>query len=452
MLRPQECETATVSMTSSERHDGGRGRYDGIVAIALCTLVVVRPLGAQEAAAPADEHAHLGVPHTHVPLVVDDDLDWPALIDATLAAHPRSGELVAEAVEAQAWQRRGRRWLAAAPSLYFSYLSDRPRDDFGQREYESGVELPLWRAGQRSAVQAVAASATTAAAAASAALRLEVAGLLRGVLWDVAAAQNALDAARDAVTVAEELVRTVERRNELGDLARADLLLARATLLERRQAVVEAEAPLLDAERSYRNLTGLERRPADFGETATELDELGPSHPLIALADASVVRAEADLELADRDARGSMLLTMGPHREYDAGGTLPRDSVAVGFKMPVGGKAYGTTQTARASRLIATSVAERGELMRRLDLDLHEAEHTLSVVAESLSLAAERDALAVDQLRMAQTAFAQGEIELRELLRVQEATIAARRNVERLGIERERTTAARNQALGVIPR
>jgi hypothetical protein len=40
---------------------------------------------------------------------------------------------------------------------------------------------------------------------------------------------------------------------------------------------------------------------------------------------------------------------------------------------------------------------------------------------------------------------------LRELLRVQETTLAARREVERLAIERQRTVAALNQALGVTP-
>jgi outer membrane protein TolC len=415
-----------------------------LFAAALAAL----PVHAQQ----QDEHAHTGrEAHTHVPLVVDPALDWPTLVETTLAAHPQSGELIARAAEADAWRRRGKLWLAAAPSLYFSYLSDRSLDNMGQRQYESGVELPLWRAGQRSAVQAVAASATAASNAAAAALHLEVAGLLRGALWDIAAAANGLEASRDAVAVAKDLVNAVKRRNERGDLPRADVLLAQTTLLEREQAVVAAEAELLDAERGFRSLTGLDRRPAAFAEAPSAVDELTPSHPLIALADTGIARAEADRALSDRDVRGPMTLTVGPHREYDPLGTVPRDSVAVGFKVPVGGKAHGATQTAHASRLVATAVAERGQLMRRLDLDLHEAEHTLSVLEASTALATQRDALAAEQLRMAQAAFAQGEIELRELLRVQETTLAARREVERLAIERQRTVAALNQALGVTP-
>lgn len=399
----------------------------------------------------AGQQAASAATHAHVPLEANATLDWAALLDATLAAHPRRAEVVAHAAEADAWQRRGKQWLAAAPSLYFSYLSDRPRDDLGQREYESGVELPLWRVGQRRAVQSVAAAAAAGSAAAVAALRLEAAGLLRGALWDIEAANNALAAARDARAVAADLVAAVERRYESGDLARADVLLARTTLLEREQAVLEAEAAVVDAERSYRSITNLDSRPVQFAEPRSALDELPPSHPLLTLAAAGVLRAESELDLASRDVRGAMTVTFGPHREYDAGGTVPRDSVALEVRVPVGGGRHGATQTAGAARSLAAAQGEHGLLLRRLELDLHEAEHTLTVLERAEALAGERDALGAEQLRTAQAAFAQGEIELRELLRVQEATLAARREVERLSIERQRTVAAFNQALGVIP-
>jgi hypothetical protein len=52
---------------------------------------------------------------------------------------------------------------------------------------------------------------------------------------------------------------------------------------------------------------------------------------------------------------------------------------------------------------------------------------------------------------MARVAFTQGEIELRDLLRIQEAEQTAVRDVQRLEIERQRTIAALNQALGETP-
>jgi outer membrane protein TolC len=389
--------------------------------------------------------------HAHVPIAVDAALDWDTLLTTTMAAHPRGPELEARAVEAAAWTARGRQWLAAAPALYFSYLSDRPISDFGQRQYDVGVELPLWRGGQRASVRALAGSATAASAAASAALRLESAGLLRGALWDIEAAVNDVAAARDTVTVAEELLRAVERRNARGDLPLADVLLARATLLERRQAVVTAGARLVDAERAYYSLARLDRRPAVFAEARSGKSEIDATHPFVALADAEVARASSQAEVAGGDARGNIALTLGPHREYDPFGTVATDSVTVGVRVPIGGGDHVDAARATAARLAASAAAERGALLRRLDLDFHEAEHGLGVIEEAAALAAERRELAGQQVRMAQLAFTQGEIELRELLRIQEAEQIAVRDVQRLAIERQRTIAALNQAVGELP-
>lgn len=389
--------------------------------------------------------------HSHVSIRTDEGLDWDSLIAATLAAHPSGQALAARAAEAAAWTARGHGWLAAAPSLYFSYLSDSPLDDFGQLEYEGGVELPLWRAGQRRVVQEIAASATAASTAAAAALRLEVTGLLRGALWDIEAAVNDLAASRDTVTVAEELLRAVERRNARGDLPLTDVLLARVALLERRQAVVTAGANLVDAERSYYSLTALDRRPAIFAEVASQSSELAPSHPLLVLADAEIARAERQAELASRESRGNAAVTVGPRREFAPFGTVPTDSVTLSVRVPVGGGRHADAARAASLRAAGDAAAERGRLLRRLEIDLHEAEHTLTVLTEAAALAAERRELAAQQARMAQVAFAQGEIELRDLLRIQETEQAALRDVQRLGIERQRTIAALNQALGETP-
>ena len=102
-------------------------------------------------------------------------------------------------------------------------------------------------------------------------------------------------------------------------------------------------------------------------------------------------------------------------------------------------------------RVVAEAESARAALQRRLDLDLHEAEHGLLVLDGSVALAEQRRELADRQWRMAQSGFAQGEIELRDLLRIQEIDRNAVRDAERLAIERRRTIAAFNQALGELP-
>ena len=400
--------------------------------------------------------------HLHAPVEVDPGLGWDELIAATVVAHPRRFELAALQSTAAAWQARGRQWLAATPYGSFTYLSDHIGDDRNQAEYYSGLSLPLWRLGQRDTAQALGRSSAIESTASEAALRWEVAGLLRNLLWDIAAASNAVNLAHDALSVADELVRGIERRYSVGDLAEADVLLARTTRYEKSLALIDSEALLLDAERTYVNFTELDRRPALFAEALEmheDLDEdaadhapsFDDSHPLLALANAEVERARATVDFTDRSTRGSPLLQIGPRRQRDALTSFYNDSRSVGIIVPFGGKRYGETTRAASVTALAAAETRRAQLLRQLDLDLHEAEHTLYVLEQSLIVAEARNEDAARQWRMGRSAFAQGEIELRELLRIQDTAQNAERDLERLGIERQRAIAAVNQAIGVLP-
>jgi outer membrane protein TolC len=311
--------------------------------------------------------------------------------------------------------------------------------------------LPLWRWGHRAAVQQLASSAVAESEAARDALRLEVAGLLRGALWDIEAAAVTAAAAEEQAAVAARLLDAVERRHARGDLALADVLLAGTARLEREQAVIAAHAELVDAERAYHSLTGLDRRPAGVSEVRSARSDFDMGHPLLALANAEVERARANVAVVDREARGNPTIAFGPRRQRDPLTDFYTDSVAVAVRVPVGGRSHAVTQRAAGARAAAQAEAARGALLRRLELDLHEATHGLLVLDESLELAAERRELADRQWQMAQSAFEQGEIELRELLRIQETAQAVSREAQRLAVERQRTIAAYNQAVGETP-
>jgi outer membrane protein TolC len=180
----------------------------------------------------------------------------------------------------------------------------------------------------------------------------------------------------------------------------------------------------------------------------TEFDE---GHPLLALANAELARAEASQTLADDSSRGRPSLSIGPHRQRDPLGTFYSNSMQMTFNMPLGGRNYGSAARAQAARVVAEAQAQRSALLRELDLALHEAEHELFVVEESLDVAVERADLANRQLTMAETAFAQGEFDLRTLLRTQESTRIADSELAGLQIQRLRMIALLNHALGEIP-
>jgi len=419
----------------------------------VCLCVAASAAGAQGLTPPELDHAddEQHVMHSHEPLILDATLTWQDLIETTVARFPRYAELAAHQAEADALVETGSRWFADTPAVFFSYLSDSALDNLDQREYGAGVELPLWRPGQRRAARGLGDSVTAEAAVSGDVLRLEIAGLLRTSLWAIAGASNAVELAEGSVEIAAELVRVVERRRESGDLPLSDELLARSTMLEKQIAVIDSEAELLDAERAYRSLTGLDERPISFSEPQTELEDFDEHHPLLALANAEINRARASAAVTEGASKGTPLMSIGPYRERGPLGTFYSDSLTLAITLPIGGKRYGGADRAQAARRVAEAESQRAMLLRELDLDLHEAEHELFVIEQSLDVAAERTTLAERQWQMGQTAFEQGEIDLRDLLLIQEFALTTRREVAHLEIQRQRMIAMLNQALGELP-
>lgn len=389
--------------------------------------------------------------HLHDPLPVSPALGWSELIEETVLNYPRFIELSARDAEAEALAKRGGRWFSGPSSAFAGYLSDTAFEDTNMVEYELGVELPLWRFGERSAARQLGTAVGTESDAAPAALRHVVFGLLRSVLWDIERADVAVTLAKEGVAVAQELLRVVARRHDAGDLPLTDTLLARSALLERQATLIESQAVLVDAERSYRSLTGLNHRPAEFGEAPDLREELDDTHPWLVMADAEVARAEAELELVTDGAKGTPVLTVGSRRERAPYTNFYIDSIGLQFKMPFGGGAHQNAEAADSLRAVSAAKANRAQLLRQLELDLHEAHHTLVVVDASLALARERSELADRRLQMSDRAFAQGEMALFELLLQQELARTTQMETARFEVERQRAIAEINQALGERP-
>jgi cobalt-zinc-cadmium efflux system outer membrane protein len=418
------------------------------LALAVVSLATGAPIAAQTEPAPERERAG---EHLHTPLETSTSLTWPELIDATLENLPRFIELAALDDEANALVARSRSRLAAQPQLVFRYQSDRPWDDVDLQEKELGLELPLWRIGERRAAESLGAAATDGSSAAELALRHEVIGMLRMSLWDIERAANELAVARDAARIAGDLLLAVDRRFAAGDVPLSDRLLLQSTAMEREADVIEAEALLVDAERAYQSLTGLNTKPAEFSEPLTDREDFDDSHPLVGLADSKVERARAEVDLTRRSAKGNPILTVGPVDQQGAFSSYSARSINVSVSMPFGGAAHSAVATAASSRAAAQAEAERLQLLRELDLELHEARHTLLVVEDSLALAEQRSALAAQSFSMSERAFAEGEITVLELLRSEEIALTTQREVVGLEVERQRTIAQINQTIGVWP-
>lgn len=387
----------------------------------------------------------------HAMLVADSSLTLRGLIELTTSRYPQAVELPAREEQAKAWQDKGNSWISGQPSVTARYHTDRYNADEGLKEVEAGLELPLWRWGQRSATRELGSAFASESSAAAAALLLEVAAVVRDLLWDFQLAESNLGLAKQSLATAQKRSAALQRRYELGDISLADTVLAKTEVLDRETQVVEAEAGFVDAARMYFSITGTQFYPLSFDEEQSILMDIESRHPLMVLARSGVDRAGANQGYQALAQKDSPTLLIGPRSEQPNGLIESQSSIGIQVEFPFGGGSHIKAAAAESAREHAGAQALLIQLERDLDIGIHEAEHELFVVRQKEELAQERLELLMQHLAMGESAFEKGEMDLLALLLLQTNADNATRDAASLSIEVQRAIATYNQAVGELP-
>lgn len=386
-------------------------------------------------------------------LVFDDRLTLRNVIETTFERYPQNALIQAFQEESRALEQRSSSWIAGYPMLYLQYIDDAlfGRDD-GITNVQSGYQVPLWMWGQKQASEKVTEESRQAVERYIVALKHEVAGLVRDALWTLRLMENRRELARQIYEVAERLTAVVQRRVELGDLARADLLLAESDQLEKKTVLVQAEAEVMHARKAYQNLTRMTRAPRKLEEPLSPLKQFDEHHPSLAAASASVERAQAEVELTRLSKQGNQptLLVGTDSSQVDLQGNFGTGTNLV-LQVPVGGDDWHAPQVAQANLTLNEKIVQRETLRRQLEKALHEARHNLEVDKAALAIAERRKAIAETQINMSRIAFEAGEIALIDYLKIQASAQAAIRDAAERAILVQKDTATYNQVVGVLP-
>ncbi|HEB77293.1 MAG TPA: TolC family protein [Methylothermaceae bacterium] len=384
----------------------------------------------------------------------DPALTLAEVVEATLANFPRRRLISAFRQEARAWQRRADGLLAGPVMLGTTYSGDQVGDNTGAWNIDTDLTFMLWKWGQRSSAGQVAQLAARHAALYQKALALQVAGLVREALWDLRLKRIRYQTARKILAVEERLVAAVRRRVEAGDLARSDLLLAETDLLQRRAEAVTAEAEWMHARRRYLNLTGMNRAPERFIETRSEIGSITEEHPLLIAAGARVEELKAKVRWSrfESDTGNQQIyLSIGSRHAHAERGGPTTHGIGANLTIPFGGGRYQAPNVAAEAVALAEAEAERAELKRRLQRELHEAEHALQVDAVQLEAAETRRRLAEQNLKLARQAFRAGEMALIDLLKIQKLAQEALQDARYWHVRLQQDEARYNQVVGVLP-
>jgi outer membrane protein TolC len=386
----------------------------------------------------------------HDPIESDATLSLSKVVDLTLEKYPDVTWLKSLEEEATAIGQRGDSWTAGASQAGLRFQEATS----GTLHYIDGtVQVPLWNLGQRDAEQALAKLAESNAMSQTDAVKLRVAGLVRNALWNIALANLSYEQAKIELTVTDQLLSKVQRRVELGDLPRADFLLAQTESLQKRSVVTQAEAELMHARKRYSSITQMTKIPKDYQEKLVGLTEIQQSHPALVAINSQIERKQAELNAVKLVGSGQTNVDVGVNSDQFTNDERSNKTASfnIGVTVPFGGSAHLAPKVAAANVELNKLIAEREQMNRDLEQAHHEAEHNLEVNRVELGIADELKQVAEEHLKMTNSSFAVGEINLMDLLKIQSRTQQAVLNAKQRAVMLQRDIALYNQAVGVMP-
>lgn len=408
--------------------------------LALLLLLVALPASAQTLQAHADEHEQ--------PVLRDAGLSLAGAIDGALGRAPGAALPQARAAESRALADRAGSLLSAPPAMHMRYQTDRlPGRGGGLSELEAGLDLPLWRSGQRDALQHEADASRVQSEEELRSHRWRVAGEVRESVWRVLQAEADVKRADADVELYRALEDDVSRRIRAGDAAPVERLSAEAARRERDAVLYEAQVELAHSLFGWTALTGLKALPGTAREQpATE----AAGYPPVLAAEAAMERARRALGSARSQGSGAPRLLVGVRSE-SATDTPTTDSVGATLSIPFGGEVHRTAALSPLQVELARAEDELAFARRGATLALHEAGHELHARQQARTLAMGQQEVAEREVELARRAYRIGETSLAERLLVEARAANARRAAATADIAWARAIARYNQSLGILP-
>lgn len=364
----------------------------------------------------------------------------------------RALQLRRDAVQAQA--RAANLLTPEAPALELSQRSDRATGNYGAREAEVGVAIPLWLPGQRTASADLAKAEISFVERRLLASQLRLAAAVREAWWNWQRARIDAELAREQLTNAQRLASDVARRALAGDLARADQHQADGAAAAAEALAAQAQAASVSALSQLLAFTG---GVAPQASLPTVVSEPAPNtagheaHPLLAELEERLAISERTATLLNTQKRANPELTVATTRDRGAFGERYGQTVMVGIRLPFGA---GARADARIAAAQADAIEVQSQLILEKDRVQSEQRATASRAEAAqiqLNAAKRRAQLAKESRGFFDKSFKLGETDLPTRLRIEAEAVEAERQEARSQIELASAVSAWRQSLGLLP-
>jgi outer membrane protein TolC len=338
--------------------------------------------------------------------------------------------------------------FAASPMLSLSHNNDVIGSSDGLQEWEAKIDLPLWLDGQQQQQRLISQSLAAELPAYRQYLKLKVSGLVRETVWQVVAAEIAVQETQQQLEKAKQLKRAVTTKIEAGEIATSDGILVDSHLLKSEQAFINKFSELRHAKKRYHRLTQQSHLPSDYQETPSNKTSIDNSHPYIAMQLQKIERLKAEQGVARYADVEHSTLSLGVRREREAYEDSFNHSLGIGFSMPFDNAPYQKAAIADAAMAVAEAEIELRNMHYQLTELLNQELTELEFKRQQLSVLQKHYETTRQYVNVQMNAFDFGEISLTELLRSQSLENESHLQLLRMQFDINQTISEINQALG----
>ncbi len=353
--------------------------------------------------------------------------------------------------EGQAIRQQASSLLADNPALMIRHENDTVGSDNGFRQWEGGLEMPMWLPGQRDRRGKV---ADLAEGEADAVRKLQIwrmAGQIRELLWSLYIAESERALARQALEKVKALEADIAKRVAAGELARTDLILSQKETLAREAVRVSADTAYDVLLQNYRLATGLTDVPAQIDENKASINTIDDGHPALVAARFSSERMRAERDQVRGEKYANPLLFVGSKTEKPASGLSYDTALIVEVNVPLGTSVHAAPRTASAELRLSEAVSELATVRRELENSLIEAAAELQRTGMAVDLTGRQQQLASEGMRLTRRSFELGESDVFMLLQAGVQALESEHDLRISRLKQGRALSRYNQALGVIP-
>ena len=338
-------------------------------------------------------------------------------------------------------------WIAGDVDLVVHHENDTLTDNDDYKNWQAGVEFPLWLSSQKQAQKTITRSYGEQLSAHQLYLRWLASEQLRKLVWNFRTAEIEVEAARSALQKSQSLLNKVILKVKAGESPRIDQLLAHKAVLKQQNNLVQKHSALTIAQNNFKRWTQTQNLPQNILEqplSPLPLDQ----HPKIIQLSSALQISRAMMKKTQAGKRDNPKVFLGAQNDKDK--SSENNSLILEVSIPLGVNPGFSPRLAEKKRNVYEQQAVLDKARIQLEQAIFQAQQQLTSAQQSIHLAKEQYAISIKALSMSEQAYQLGETNIQNLLLVQQQTAEAKRDYRLAKARSGQAIANLNQVSGHI--